>query len=76
MLTDHKALENWAKEVLDTPSGPLGRRARWHQVLSKYDIQVGYIPGKENLICDTLSRVGHVSSSPKKGRVELKRCTK
>ena len=54
VLTDHKALESWAKEVLDTPSGPVGRRGRWHQVLSKYDIQVGYIPGEENLICDIL----------------------
>ena len=30
VLTDHQALESWAKEVLDTPSGPLGRRSRWH----------------------------------------------
>ena len=27
VLTDHQALEHWAKEVLDTPSGPLGRRS-------------------------------------------------
>jgi hypothetical protein len=32
VLTDHKSLEAWAKEVLDTPSGPLGRRSRWHQI--------------------------------------------
>ena len=32
VLTDHKAIESWAKEVLDTPSGPVGRRARWHQI--------------------------------------------
>ena len=56
VLTDHKALESWAKEVLDTPSGPLGRRARWQQTQSKYDIQVGYVPGKENMVCDVLSR--------------------
>jgi len=30
VLTDHKALEHWATEVLDTPSGPAGRRAPWH----------------------------------------------
>jgi len=28
VLTDHKALEAWATEHLDTPSGPAGRRAR------------------------------------------------
>ena len=27
ILTDHKALESWPTEVLDTPSGPLGRRS-------------------------------------------------
>ena len=26
VLTDHQALESWTKEVLDTPSGPIGRR--------------------------------------------------
>ena len=25
ILTDHKALEHWAKEVFDTTSGPIGR---------------------------------------------------
>ena len=43
VLTDHKAIESWTKEVLDTPSGPVGRRARWHQIFSKYDLSVGYI---------------------------------
>ena len=28
VLIDHKALEHWAHEVLDYPSGPVGRRAR------------------------------------------------
>jgi hypothetical protein len=56
VLTDHEALRHWAKEVLDTPSGPLGRRSRWHQILSKYDLEVGFVPGKENTIADILSR--------------------
>ena len=56
ILSDHKALESWAREVLDTPSGPLGRRSRWHQILSKYDLSVGYIPGKNNTVADILSR--------------------
>ena len=62
VLTDHKALEHWAHEVLDTPSGPLGRRSRWHQILSKYDITVGYVPGKENTVADILSRWAYPAS--------------
>ena len=62
VLTDHQSLESWAKEVLDTPSGPVGRRARWHQVFSKYDLTVGYIPGKENTIADILSRWAYPAS--------------
>ena len=62
VLTDHQSLEAWAKEVLDTPSGPVGRRARWHQMFSKYDLTVGYIPGKENTIADILSRWAYPAS--------------
>jgi hypothetical protein len=56
ILTDHQALQHWAKEVLDTPSGPVGRRSRWHQILSRFDLEVGYVPGKENTVADVLSR--------------------
>ena len=56
ILTDQKILESWSKEVLDTPSGPLGRRARWHQFFSRFYLTMGYIPGKENMIPDILSR--------------------
>jgi hypothetical protein len=62
VLTDHKSLESWTKEVLDTPSGPLGRRSRWHQIFSKFDLSVGYIPGKQNLIPDILSRWAYPAS--------------
>ena len=62
VLTDHKALESWAKEVLDTPSGPLGRRSRWHQFLSKFDLSVGYVPGKDNFLADVLSRWAYPAS--------------
>jgi hypothetical protein len=62
ILTDHKALESWAKEVLDTPSGPVGRRSRWHQIFSRYDLSVGYVPGKENSVCDILSRWAYPAS--------------
>ena len=30
VLTDHKSLESWATEVLDSPTGPSGRQAQWH----------------------------------------------
>ena len=56
MLTDHKALESWATEYLDTLSGPTGRRARWHELLSKFDISVAYVPAKDNVVADALSR--------------------
>ena len=62
VLTDHQSLEAWTREVLDTPSGPVGRRARWHQMLSKYDLTVGYIPGKDNTIADILSRWAYPAS--------------
>jgi hypothetical protein len=40
----------------------VGRRARWHQFLSRYDISVGYIPGKENDIADIMSRWAYPAS--------------
>jgi hypothetical protein len=62
VLTDHKSIESWAKEVLDTPSGPLGRRSRWHQIFSKFNLTVGYIPGSQNMIPDILSRWAYPAS--------------
>ena len=62
VLTDHKSIESWTKEVLDTPCGPVGRRARWHQILSKYDLSVGYCPGKDNCQADILSRWAYPAS--------------
>ena len=62
ILTDHKALEHWVKEYVDTPSGPAGRRGRWHEVLSKFDIEVRYVPGKTNIIADAMSRYAYPAS--------------
>jgi hypothetical protein len=62
VVTDHKALEGWATETLDTPSGPVGRRSRWHEFLSKFDLTVEYLPGKVNEVADSLSRWAYPAS--------------
>ena len=63
VTTDHKALEDWVTEHVDTPSGPRGRRARWHETLSQFDLEVRYIPGPENTVADALSRWAYPASS-------------
>ena len=40
VATDHKSLEDWVTEYVDTPSGPRGQRARLHETLSQFDLQV------------------------------------
>jgi hypothetical protein len=57
-----KSLEAWKKEVLNTPNGPVGRRARWHQIYSKFDLTVGNIPWQENTIADILGRWAYPAS--------------
>ena len=77
VTTDHRSLEDWVSEHVDTPSGPRGRRARWHETLSQFDLEVKYIPGPENLIPDALSRWAYPASSSREdvsfhGSVEAK----
>ena len=62
VLTDHKTLESWYKEDLDTPSGPIGRRARWHELFSLFDLKVQYVPGRDNVCADALSRWAYPAS--------------
>ena len=62
ILSDHKSIESWSKEILDTPSGPAGRRGRWHEFLSRFNLQVIYVPGKHNQIADSLSRWAYPAS--------------
>ena len=56
ILTDHRSLQYWSTEHVNTVSGPAGRRARWHEFLSLFDLHVAYLPGKYNTVADALSR--------------------
>ena len=47
----------------DTPSGPRGRRGRWHEILSKFDLEIEYLPGQENVVADAMSRWAYPATS-------------
>ena len=61
VLTDHQALEHWAREVLDAPSGPVDRRSRCHQFFSCFTCPWGMCQGK-NTVADVLSRFEYPTS--------------
>ncbi len=56
ILTDHQAIDSWTTEVLNTPSGPLGRRSRWHEFFPRFNLEVGYIREEDNKIADIPSK--------------------
>ena len=62
ILTDHRSLEYWSTEHVNTVSGPAGRRARWHDFLSLFDLHVAYLPGKYDTVADALSRWAYPAS--------------
>ena len=62
VCTDHKSLQSWHKEHVDTPSGPASRRARWHETLAKLDRTVVHTPGKDNTVADCLRRWAYPAS--------------
>ena len=47
---------------MDTPGGPAGRRGRWHECLSRFDLHVTHIPGCYNTVADALSRWAYPAS--------------
>ena len=57
MYTHHKSLESWYKEDLCTFAGPLERRGRWQEFLSRYHIEVVYKACKDSTVADGLSRL-------------------
>ena len=57
--TDHSAIVKWYKEDLCTISGPLGRRGRWHEFLSRFNLIITYRQGGENQVADALSRFAY-----------------
>ena len=63
LYTDHKCLETRYKESFDNASGPAGRRGRWHEFLSRFDLEVRYIPGKDNVAADAMSRWAYPAGS-------------
>jgi hypothetical protein len=56
VLTDHHSLQAWHSELVDTPSGPSGRKGRWHELFSKFSLSISYIPGPKNTVADAMSR--------------------
>lgn len=51
IATDHQPLK-WLLSL----KSPSGRLARWALKLQPYNLKIGYIPGKRNVVADTLSR--------------------
>ena len=68
--TDHRSLENWAGANLKTVGGSSPRQARWHEVFSKFDLHVVYIPGPVNPVGDFFSRWAY-PANPALGNVSL-----
>ena len=62
VVTDHKSLESWVREYVETPSGPTGRRARWHELFSQFNLSIEYQPGHTNIPADAMSRYAYPAS--------------
>ena len=47
---------------MDTLSGMTGRRARWHEKLSRFNLTVVHIAGPDNIVADSMSRCAYPAS--------------
>ena len=63
VLTDHESLQHWHTEDLNKMIGSVARRGRWHEFLSQFNLEVVYVPGKEHLVSDALSRWAYPAST-------------
>ncbi|GJY46012.1 putative reverse transcriptase domain-containing protein [Tanacetum coccineum] len=48
--------ENYTRKTHDIMKGTLHETARWIELLSDYDCEIRYHPGKDNVVADALSR--------------------
>ena len=62
IVTDHQTLQSWHREAFNAATGPSGRRARWHALLSMFRLEVVYVKGKDNVVPDALSRWAYPAS--------------
>jgi hypothetical protein len=56
VLTDHESLQHWYTEDLNKAMSKVGRRCRWHEFLSQFNLVVIYVPGHTQKVADPLSR--------------------
>ena len=55
VCTDHSSILQWYKEDLCTVTGPLGRRGRWREFLSRFHLVIQNRQGEDNEAPDALS---------------------
>jgi hypothetical protein len=56
VMTDHESLQHWYTEDLNKATSSVGRRCRWHEFLSQFNLAVIYVPGHTQKVADPLSR--------------------
>ena len=64
VCTHHQSLQSWHKEHVNAPSGPAARCARWHEMLTKFDFSVVYVPEKDNTRARAENDVIHECVNP------------